>query len=144
MVPLNGETVFITGGSPKHYSYIGWGLGCLSLGIILTAVTDAAGFPVLFYGLIIWGILYTVMFFVVMTMHIAVSNYRVTGKCFYRKVDISLGSITDVNIQPNGSLAVKYFVNRAQKTAVFPKMENTQQIYNAIYSLVFTPPPAQH
>lgn len=145
MYNQNGETIFVTGKGMKIPAVLIVGFICLGLGIILSAVFSSQSYSVVFYGAFFYGIGYIVWFFKYLKMTIAVSNLRITGRCIYHKhIDIPLGNVNSVQIVRNGFLWVFYTNNSGkQKKAIFPKMENTEQIYNAIYSLISAPPSAQ-
>ncbi len=141
----NGETIFVTGKGMKIPVNLIAGSICVGLGIILGAVFSSEGYSVVFYGAFVYGIAYIVMYFRYLKMTIAVSNLRIMGRCVYHSsIDIPLGQVNSVQIKGNGFLWVFYTNNSGkQKKAIFPKMENTEQIYNAIYSLTSAPPSPQ-
>lgn len=132
------ETVFISGGGAKITSCLVAGLIGIALGIILTALSG--GF-VIVYGLPLYGIASIIRYFTFKGMSISVSNLRITGKAVGKSnVNISLSQIRLVQIQNNGFLRIYYADSFGkQKKVIFPKMDNTEQIANAIYSLIAPP-----
>ncbi len=142
----NGETVFITGVGMKNKTHLICGLVCIGLGFGLSIIFSSIlqGGSVLFWGAIVWGIAYLVWYFKFQKMNITVTNFRIMGRCIYRKsISIPLQFVNAVQVESNGNLKIMFINNGKQDTVFFPKMENTEQIYNAIYSLVFAPPPVQ-
>lgn len=132
------ETVFISGGGAKIPSCLVAGLIGIALGIILTALSG--GYYV-YYALPLSGIIGIIRYYSYMGMNISVSNLRITGKAVGKSnVNILLSQIRLVQIQNNGFLRIYYADSFGkQKTVTFPKMDNTEQIANAIYSLIAPP-----
>lgn len=141
----NGETVFITGMGMKNQTCLTAGLIGIGLGIGLSILFSSilGGGSVLFWGAIVWGIGQLIWYFKFLKMNISVTNFRIMGRCIYRKsVSIPLQCVNAVQVENNGNLKIMFINNGKQDTVYFPKMENTEQIYNTIYSLVFAPPSA--
>lgn len=135
------ETVFVTGRGMKQPAFLISGLILLVIGLVLTGIFSTEGYSVVFYGAILYGIANIVNYFNFQKMTISVSNLRITGRCVYHSsISIPLERVSSVQMKGDGAVWV-YYTNDygKQKTARFPSMENAEQIYNTIYSLVFPP-----
>lgn len=137
----NNETVFVTGRGTKNKSVLARGWVLIAGGIVLSIAFSSGGAAVFFWGAVVYGIIDLSWYFRYQKMTIAVSDLRIMGKAIAQSsVNILLGQVTAVMIQRNGLLKVTYHCSGAQRSVRFPKMENTEQIYNAIYSLTSAPP----
>lgn len=137
----NNETVFVTGRGMKNKSVLVCGWILIAGGIILSIAFSSGSAAVFFWGAVVYGIIDLSWYFRYQKMTIAVSDLRIMGKAIAQSsVNIPLGQVTAVMIQRNGFLKVTYHCSGAQRSVRFPKMENTEQIYNAIYSLTSAPP----
>lgn len=135
----NNETVFVTGKGAKDKMWLIWGLVSIAGFLILAGIAGAGGGAVV--GLPA-GIVFLVNYFRFQHAYIQVTNLRVLGKGTNGNADIPLNQIQNVSLGLGTAIAIKYIAPTGKlKTARFPKMENTEQIFNAIYSLTTAPPP---
>lgn len=136
----NNETVFVTGKGAKNKAYLIAGLVWVAGLIILLSIMPSGG-RVTVTGVPI-GLVLLIDYFRFQHAYIQVTNLRVAGKAAYGNVDIPLNRIQNISRGFGSTITIKYIApNGALKRAIFPKMENTEQIFNAIYSLTTAPPP---
>lgn len=139
----NNETVFVTGKGAKDKMWLIWGLVSIAGFLILVGIAGAGGGTVVgLPGGIVFGIVFLVNYFRFQHAYIQVTNLRVLGKGTNGNADIPLNRIKNISRGFGSAITIKYIApNGALKRAIFPKMENTEQIFNAIYSLTTAPPP---
>ncbi|MDE7231293.1 MAG: hypothetical protein K2N56_12495 [Oscillospiraceae bacterium] len=141
----NGETIFVTGKGMKMPAVLIAGFVLIGISTALSVAFSSEFFTIIFGVAIIYGIGCIIMYFKYQHMTISVSNLRIMGSEVYHSyVDISLSRVNGVQLNGNGFFTVTYINDSGkQKKAVFPKMENSEQICNAIYSLISAPPSPQ-